>query len=140
MEKCPFHDETMQIFREELKKGSEEFRQTREKLDRILDGQSQQAIKIQELHSTIHNGLKTDTSKTALCVSNLEVKLTQVCEKYDVKFKEFDEFRWFRSWANTMKDGAIRKVLSAAFVGGMLISIVFFLLYGSTKLAQWIKV
>ena len=137
MEKCAFHDEAMQMFRDDLRRGSEEFRLTREKLDKIIEGQTQQAIKIQELHSTVHNGLKADTSKTAQCVVSLEARINTVCHDYEEKFKEIDDFRWFRVWANSLRDNAIKKFLTSAFIGGMIISVIFFIAYGSEKFARW---
>ncbi len=126
---CPKHD----LFEKQIEKnflsGEKRMDQLEEKIDKLLSGQAEQALAIQSLHSTVSNGLRGEIRRTKECAESLEIAFTGVCKIYDEKFKEFDDFRWFRVWANKTKDGAIAKILTVTATGGFIIGMLIVLLW-----------
>jgi hypothetical protein len=103
-----------------------------QKLDVLLEGQSQQAIAIQSLKDTIGNGLSGDIRRTRESMEDLQEMVIETCKKYDRKFEEHDnlivelnKFDWFRRMANRFRDHIIGKLLLMAVGGG----VIFWLIY-----------
>jgi hypothetical protein len=94
-----------------------------QKVDQLLTGQANQAVSIQKLQDIVTNGLSGEIRRTMECAESLEIHFKQVCAGYDIKMKEFDEFRWFRKIANSFRDGLIKKLFTIAFVGGIAIGL-----------------
>ena len=121
---CPLHDTVTKQIASDLERGEKRMDRFEAKIDQLLEGQSRQAISIKALQDTVSNGLTTDIKSTHECTKQLEVKLTEVCAQYEARFKEYDDFSWFRKWANRMKNSVVSKILTITFAGGFFIGII----------------
>lgn len=125
MSPCPFHEGLLR----DLEFGEKRMERFENNIDKLLEGQAEQAMAIQRLELAIGNGLRGDIKRTMEEVLSLSKKVTQVCSSYDAKFaiheKELSDFKWFREWANKFKDSLIKKFLTMAFVGGMIFTAVY---------------
>ena len=133
---CPLHDIFTKGLEKDLKAGEDKMKSFEEKIDRILVVLAQQNTEMQLLKMTIGNGLGKEVRDTKECIESLADKFTQVCKNYDKKFMEVDEFRWFRTWANWMKDKAVVWGLTSAFVGGAVVSVIALAIYAILKLLE----
>lgn len=124
---CPLHDMFTKGIEKDLKAGEERMQRFEQKIDDLLKGQVEQALAIRTLQDAMQNGLRGEVKRTMECTENLSREFKDVCERYDVKMKEFDEFHWFRTWANSFKDGLIKKLLTIAFIGGTAIGLLWLL-------------
>jgi len=123
--KCAWHDEMFTAQAKDFAAGKARMDRFEDKIDALLRGQAAQAVSIQDLHATVNNGLKDKLNRTVTCVEEMKIEFKRVCIIYDEKFSEFDDFKWFRDWANGFKDHAISTTLTVitlgGFVSGMLI-------------------
>jgi hypothetical protein len=126
---CPLHDTVTKQIASDLERGEKRMDRFEGKIDQLLEGQSAQALLIKTLQDIVQNGLTSDIRMTRNCTEQLEVKFTQICANYDSKFQEYDEFSWFRKWANRMKNNVISKVLTLTFAGGFLVGVVLLALW-----------
>ena len=123
---CPLHDTVTKQIASDLERGEKRMDRFESKIDQLLEGQTAQALSIKSLQDTVQNGLTSDIRMTRDCTKQLELKLTEICTGYDLKFKEYDEFSWFRKWANRMKNNVISKILTITFIGGFFVGIILF--------------
>ena len=126
---CPLHDTVTKQIASDLERGEKRMDRFEGKIDQLLEGQSEQAISIKALQDIVQNGLTKDIRMTRDCTKQLEIKFTEICANYDSKFQEYDEFSWFRKWANRMKNNIISKVLTITFIGGFLVGLVLLILW-----------
>lgn len=126
---CPKHDMFEKQIERNFQSGEKRMDQLEKKIDALLAGQAQQALSIQDLHNAISNGLRGEIRRTKEATETIEEKVTTICVSYDEKFKELDDFKWFRTWANRLKDGAITKVLTITMLGGFMIGVLLVLLW-----------
>lgn len=105
-----------------------------QKIDELLLGQVKINLEIQALQHSIGNGLSKDVRAATECIESLEVEFNRVCAKYDEKFIEVDNFQWFRSWANGLKNKTVAVVLTITVVGGLAVSVVLSIIYFIMKI------
>lgn len=126
---CPKHNMFEKQIEKNFQLGEKRMDQLEKKIDTLLTGQAQQALALQALHTTINNGLSGEIRRTKECAEKLEAHVEAICVTYDTKFKEFDEFHWFRAWANSVKDGVTAKMLSLTILGGFVVGMIIALLW-----------
>jgi hypothetical protein len=131
---CPLHDTVTRQIASDLERGEKRMDRFEAKIDQLLDGQQAQALSIKTLQDTVQNGLTSDIRITRDSTKKLELKITEICTNYDSKFKEYDEFSWFRKWANRMKNNVVSKILTITFIGGFLVGIMLLGLWISKHL------
>ena len=126
---CPLHEMFTKGIEKDLEAGEKRMQRFEEKIDNILKLQAQQTLDIVSIKNTIGNGLAKNISDTNVCIKSLESEFAKVCEKYDEKFVEFDEFKWFRTWANGLKNKSISWALTFAILGGLAMSVFLGIFY-----------
>jgi hypothetical protein len=126
---CPLHDLFTKGIEKDLKAGERKMQKFEDNIDKLLFGQQAQTLEIQALKTALGNGLGKDVKATKACIDDLKIIVETVIEKYNEKFKEFDEFRWFRSWANGLKNRSVNWALTFVFVGGAGAGIILFIVW-----------
>lgn len=126
---CAMHEIFTKSIEKDFKAGEDRMQRLESGISALLGGQTQQSFEIQKLQGALGDGVVKDIRNLTMCVESIKDEFTASYKISKEKFEEFDDFRWFRVWANKIKDKAIIWVLTFAFIGGAFVSVLGLLAY-----------
>ena len=134
---CPLHEIFTKGIEKDLKAGETRMQRFEQKIDELLLGQVKINLEIQAMQHSIGNGLSKDVRVATKCIEKLETEFSRVCSIYDEKFIEVDNFQWFRTWANGLKNKTVAVVLTITVAGGLAMSVVLSIIYLVMKIKDF---
>jgi hypothetical protein len=130
---CPLHDLFVAGLEKDLATGEKRMERFEQKIDSILAWQVKQNLEQQAMKmfidNALSNGLSKDIREVRDCMESIEGRFIVAQDGYAKKFAEFDDFRWFRDWANGLKNKGISWILSLIVLGGLAMSAFLGIIY-----------
>ena len=113
---CPLHEG----FVKSLDTGDKRMEKIEAKIDRLIEGQSAQALKIQSLTDSFEKNLSIQIREAVAGINALESRMGEICTSYETRLSALESFSWFRNWMNKTRDNLLKYLIEIAFAGALL--------------------